>query len=158
MAWDFSWIGSAGSYTWNFGDGSSDSLAITYHIYPHKYTASTYPVTFTIDVDNICDSVFHDSILIEIDRPPIFIPNTITTNSDGVNDTWLIDEALSFPQIEIEIFDRWGTLVWRSALGYPVPWDGRNLDGREVPVDSYYYVIHLNDGSDPINGTITVVR
>jgi len=86
------------------------------------------------------------------------IPNTITPNGDNVNDTWYFDEALLFSDIEIEIFDRWGKLVWRSEKGYPEPWDGRSLSGREMPMDSYYYVIELNDGSEQIVGTITIVR
>ena len=86
------------------------------------------------------------------------IANTFTPNNDNVNDTWLIDEVLSYPQVEIEIYDRWGKLIWKSARGYPVPWDGRNTGGKEMPMDSYFYVIQLNDGSDPINGTITIVR
>ncbi|KPK81263.1 MAG: hypothetical protein AMS27_15630, partial [Bacteroides sp. SM23_62_1] len=86
------------------------------------------------------------------------IPNTITPNGDNVNDTWYFDEALLFPDIEIEIFDRWGQLVWRSEKGYPEPWDGRSLSGREMPMDSYYYVIELNDGSEQVIGTITIVR
>ncbi|KPL21738.1 MAG: hypothetical protein AMS23_08890, partial [Bacteroides sp. SM1_62] len=86
------------------------------------------------------------------------IPNTITPNSDNVNDTWQIDEALAYPDIEIEIFDRWGKLVWRSSRGYSENWDGRNMNGRELPMDSYFYVINLNDGSEPINGTVTIIR
>ena len=86
------------------------------------------------------------------------IANTFTPNDDDVNETWRIDEALAFPNIEIEIFDRWGKLIWKSARGYPVPWDGRNMNGREMPMDSYFYVIHLYDGTDPITGTVTIVR
>ncbi len=86
------------------------------------------------------------------------IANTITPNEDGVNDTWQIDEAASFPEIEIEIFDRWGRLVWKSTRGYTVQWDGRSTKGEEMPMSSYFYVINLNDGSDQITGTITIMR
>jgi gliding motility-associated-like protein len=73
-------------------------------------------------------------------------------------DTWKIDEAAAYPNIEIEIFDRWGKLVWKSTRGYSVEWDGKNMNGRNLPMDSYFYVIHLNDGSDQITGTITIMR
>ena len=86
------------------------------------------------------------------------IANTITPNGDNVNDTWKIDEALAYPNIEIEIFDRWGKLVWRSSRGYSENWDGRNMNGKELPMDSYFYVIDLNDGTELINGTITIIR
>jgi gliding motility-associated-like protein len=86
------------------------------------------------------------------------IANTITPNGDDRNDTWKIDEAAAYPNIEIEIFDRWGKLVWKSTRGYSVEWDGKNMNGRNLPMDSYFYVIHLNDGSDQITGTITIMR
>jgi gliding motility-associated-like protein len=86
------------------------------------------------------------------------IPNAITPNDDNVNDTWYFDEAAAFPNILIEIFDRWGKLVFRSERGYPEPWDGRSMNGKEMPMDSYYYVLDPGDGSDQITGTITVIR
>ena len=86
------------------------------------------------------------------------IPNVFTPNGDNFNDTWYFVEAAAFPEMVIEIYDRWGKLVWRSGRGYPEPWDGRSLSGAEMPVDSYYYVIDLNDGSEQIVGTITIVK
>ena len=60
----------------------------------------------------------------------------------------------------VEIFDRWGTLVWRSEPGYSNPWDGRNMKGNEMPMDSYHFVIQLNTGAgkDAVTGIITVIR
>ena len=75
-----------------------------------------------------------------------------------MNDTWQIDEIAAYPNIEIEIFDRWGKLVWKSTRGYPFEWEGRNTQGKDMPMDSYFYVINLNDGSDKITGTITIMR
>jgi gliding motility-associated-like protein len=86
------------------------------------------------------------------------IPNAFTPNEDNVNDTWYFDEAAAFPNIRIEIFDRWGQLIFRSEIGYPEPWDGRSINGKEVPMDSYYYVIDPGDGSDQVVGTVTVIR
>ena len=117
--------------------------------------------TISVEVTNPAGCSVEDEIEIRQCSPKEFfanIANTITPNNDNVNDTWLIDEVLAYPNVEIEIYDRWGNLVWKSQMGYTVPWDGRNTDGKEMPVDSYFYVIDLNDGSDPINGTITIVR
>ena len=58
----------------------------------------------------------------------------------------------------VEIYDRWGTLVWKSDQGYPEPWDGRSLGGRKLPMDSYYYILDPGDGLEQFSGTITVVR
>jgi hypothetical protein len=48
--------------------------------------------------------------------------------------------------------------VFRSERGYPDPWDGRNMNGKEMPMDSYYYIIDPGDGSDQIEGTVTIIR
>jgi gliding motility-associated-like protein len=77
-----------------------------------------------------------------------------------LNDFWRIDKLAQFSQAVVEIFDRWGTLTWRSEPGYSTPWDGRDLNGREVPMDSYHFVIDLNTGNkkDVVTGLITVIR
>jgi gliding motility-associated-like protein len=87
------------------------------------------------------------------------IPNAITANEDGVNDVWNIEKLESYPQAVVEIFDQWGTLVWRSEPGYSLPWDGKDMHGNYVPVDSYHFVIELNDRSkDRVVGIVTVIR
>jgi gliding motility-associated-like protein len=87
------------------------------------------------------------------------IPNAITANDDGVNDVWNLEKLSGYSQAVVEIFDQWGTLVWRSEPGYPVPWDGTKMNGELVPVDSYHFVFELNDGSnDRFIGYVTVIR
>lgn len=87
------------------------------------------------------------------------IPNAITANEDGLNDVWNLQKLTGYSQAVVEIFDQWGTLVWRSEPGYSIPWDGRDLNGRLVPVDSYHFVIDLKDGSgERLTGIVTVIR
>ncbi len=66
------------------------------------------------------------------------------------------DTPQLYPDLEIKIFNRWGQKLWESTRGYPEPWDGRS-NGIRLPIDSYHYVIDLNNGSRPIIGTITIV-
>ncbi|MEE9462344.1 MAG: gliding motility-associated C-terminal domain-containing protein, partial [Bacteroidales bacterium] len=116
---------------------------------------------FSVEVTNLTGCSGSGEIHIQPCSPKEFfasIANTITPNNDNVNDTWQIDEAMAYPEIEIEIFDRWGRLVWRSSRGYTENWDGRNMNGKDLPMDSYFWVINLNDGSELINGTITIIR
>ncbi len=88
------------------------------------------------------------------------IPNTITPNNDGENDVWRISALQPYPDVTVEIFDRWGRKVFTSAKGYPTPWDGRDTKGHYLPMETYYYIIHLNDGKHkkPLLGTITIIR
>jgi len=86
------------------------------------------------------------------------MPTAFTPNGDGKNDVWNIPELQAFPQAVVEIYDRWGTLVFRSESGYSNSWDGIS-GGKEMPMDSYYYVINLNSaGLQPIAGTVTLIK
>jgi gliding motility-associated-like protein len=88
----------------------------------------------------------------------LVIPNAFSPNSDGYNDLWIIEGLELYPQAEMRIFDRWGTSVHYSGNAADDPWDGR-FNGRELPVDSYHYIIDLNTGDDPpVTGHVTIVR
>jgi gliding motility-associated-like protein len=87
------------------------------------------------------------------------MPTAFTPNGDGKNDVWRIPELEPFSSAVVEIFDRWGNLVFRSAPGYSDPWDGVSADGRTMPMDSYYFVIDLGDGiTQPLVGTVTIIK
>jgi gliding motility-associated-like protein len=86
------------------------------------------------------------------------MPTAFTPNGDGVNDEWRIPELQSFPQAVVEIFDRWGNMVFRSEPGYSNPWDG-TYQGKEMPMDSYYFIIRLNSAEmEPLSGTVTIIK
>jgi gliding motility-associated-like protein len=114
-----------------------------------------------VELENGFGCVGSDTVLIEDCRYRYFIdmPTAFTPNGDGVNDVWNIYDLQKFNQAEVEIYDQWGTLVWRSGPGYSQPWDGNTMKGRAVPVDSYHFIIHYNDGSDErFVGYVTVIR
>ena len=102
-----------------------------------------------------CISV--DSVLVTV-VPEVKVPSGFTPNGDGYNDTWMLDFAGLFPDLEVEVFNRWGESLFRS-VGYTKPWDGR-YDGKLVPMGTYYYVIDLHDERfpDALTGPLTVIR
>jgi gliding motility-associated-like protein len=87
----------------------------------------------------------------------IAAPKVITPNDDGKNDKWIIKNIELYPDAEVLIYNRWGQLVYRTKNISANPWDGREK-GKLVPADSYYYILYINDGTQPRSGTITVVR
>jgi len=116
-----------------------------------------------VDVEDAYGCVNSDTIVIEDCDPEEYfkdIPTAITpSNQDGVNDVWRIEKLESFPDAVVDIYDRWGRLVWRSEPGYPTPWDGRNMNGKALPMDSYHFIILLNFGDDDrVVGSVTVIR
>jgi gliding motility-associated-like protein len=87
----------------------------------------------------------------------IEIPDIITPNNDTFNDTWQIKNIDLFPNAEVFVYNRWGMLVYNSENLSANPWDG-TFKGKLLPTDSYHYVLHLNDGSEPRTGVVSIIR
>jgi len=86
------------------------------------------------------------------------VPNAFTPNNDNDNDTWRIDILVNYPDASVAIYNRWGQSVYKTDRNYPSQgWDGTS-NGRALPMDTYFYVIDLKDGSKPIMGSINLIR
>ncbi len=84
------------------------------------------------------------------------VPEIITPNTDGWNDTWKIEGLEVYPDVTLEVFDRWGKRVFYSE-GHDVYFNG-TYNGKELPMESYHYVIDLHNGSERIIGNLTIIR
>jgi len=121
-------------------------------------TANVHATTWfflTVIGPNGCISL--DSVLVTV-VPQVKVPSGFTPNGDGHNDTWILDFASIFPDIEVLVFSRWGEPLFRS-VGYHTPWDGK-YDGKPVPMGTYYYVVDLHDDRFPeaITGPLTIIQ
>jgi len=148
------------SYTWTTsgtGWGREDHNS-EYLVYPNS---SDIPDTIVLDVKDFNECPATDTMLLyPCNYEALFrdMPNTITPNGDGVNDVWNIPYMTFFDEAVLEIFDRWGRLVFRTTNVFEDPWDGRSK-GKDLPMDAYYFVLDLHkSGSKPIVGTINLVR
>ena len=91
---------------------------------------------------------------------PIVVPNVITINGDGANDTWHILHIEGYPNATFEIYNRWGNLVWKST-GYPKEWDGTNFrNGEVLPDGTYFYIINLHSQiyTEAYTGWVQIVK
>jgi gliding motility-associated-like protein len=84
----------------------------------------------------------------------LFIATALTPNGDGSNDVWLIGGLEYFPESTVQVYNRWGQILYESQ-GYSVPWDG-TYNGNKVGVADYYFIIDYKVGEEPITGTVTV--
>lgn len=85
------------------------------------------------------------------------IPNVFSPNNDGVHDTWEIKNLHNkFPNATVEVFNKWGSVVYKS-VGYSVPWDGTR-NGEQLPVATYYNVIDFKNGEKPKVRPLTILR
>jgi gliding motility-associated-like protein len=87
----------------------------------------------------------------------LLIPNAFTPNDDGDNDIWRIGGTQLYPTMDVKVFDRWGRLIFDSRPGYPKPWDG-TYNGKLLPMDAFFYIINLGDGTEPLRGSVTIIR
>ena len=90
------------------------------------------------------------------------IPNVFSPNGNGTNDTWKwwkgeSGDPFLYPEVTVTIYGRYGRKMYES-VGYDTLWDGKNKKGNPVPDGTYFYVIILKDGAEPIRGTVTIIR
>jgi gliding motility-associated-like protein len=112
-------------------------------------------ITYTITVTSANGCSASDQVFVRLLKS-LEIPNVFTPNGDGINDKWEIQHLESYPGATVEVFNRYGSLVFRSN-GYPTPWDGK-YKGNEMPAGTYYYIINPKNGRKQISGFVDIVR
>lgn len=138
-------------YDWTPGITLNDSTISNPSAMPDSTT------TYVVTVTDINGCVANDTMVVTI-LPPIIIPNGFSPNGDGTNDVWEIDYISFFPDCQVEVYNRWGQLLFIS-VGYTIPWDG-TYNNQTVPIGTYYYVINLNHPlfPDAYTGPLTILR
>ncbi len=123
-----------------------------------NYTADVTPKEIFIRIENQhCFAI--TSFLLQTRNCPPTVYNYVSSNNDGANDTFFIDGLRNiFMNFELEIYNRWGTLIWTGNNNSP-DWDGFASKGlrmynSNVPEGTYYYILNLNDSDypDPLIG------
>ncbi|MES2776038.1 MAG: PKD domain-containing protein [Bacteroidota bacterium] len=120
--------------------------------------ASTTPVSqgYRLTVTGPGNCTAADSAYIKI-LQDIKIPNAFSPNGDGLNDVWRIPFLVDYPLATLEIYNRWGQVVYRQA-GNPKPWDGKH-NGTLLPTGAYYYIIDTKDAKyGKYNGSVVLLR
>jgi gliding motility-associated-like protein len=84
----------------------------------------------------------------------VFIPEGFSPNNDGINDRFIIQRLPTGITVRLDIFNRWGQLVYQNN-DYKNDWDGTANQGVKVadarqglPDGTYYYQIRLSDGRE----------
>jgi len=81
--------------------------------------------------------------------------NVFTPNGDGINDVLRFDLLELFNGNTLQVYNRWGKIVYESN-DYQNDWDGGDLKEG-----TYFYVLDIDDPSgvqDVFKGTITILR
>jgi gliding motility-associated-like protein len=134
--------------SWNFGNGSSSSNTSD----NSNYTApGTYSVTLMITNSDGCQASVTKTL--EVSDQALLIPDIFTPNGDGKNDLFEIRGIERYPNNELQVFNRWGNLVY-SMKSYNNSWDGtpnaKSMGSGKLPSGTYFYIFALNDGSGQV--------
>lgn len=125
--------------------------------------AGCYALKSMDSVGNI--SIMSDTVCIESDTCGGYrLPNVFTPNFDNYNDFFTPYPYSSVEKIDISIYNRWGTLVFKSN-DPAINWDGKIMGTNQPASDGvYYYVcdvfeITLNGITQrTLKGSVTIVR
>ena len=80
-------------------------------------------------------------------------PNVITPNGDGLNDLFRIPGLDLYDNSKVEVYDRWGNVVF-SSDNYRNEWSP-----EDVPEGTYYYILEVDDPNATVHrGILTILR
>lgn len=119
----------------------------------------TQTTTYYITVTNSAGCSTTDSVIVNV-VPTIFVPDAFSPNGDGNNDVFEIMNPQLASTFSINIFNRWGELIFKSNDAY-FKWDGAYQNVQQE-IDTYVYVIFFsqqsNSTSRMLKGNVTLVR
>ncbi len=111
--------------------------------------------SYVVCTPNGCDTA---TVCIWVQCSDIIIYTAVSPNGDGVNDVFYIGGIEEYENNTVQIFNRWGNLVY-STTGYKNEWDGKWNDSRDVPDGTYYYILNLFDEEGRVfNGYFELYR
>lgn len=125
----------------------------------------TTPFQVFVRIENLagCFSITNFELMTKNCPPKVY--NLVATNPDGFYDSFLVDGLRDvFVNFQIEIYNRWGNLVW-TGNNNTEDWvgtsnQGTNLSGNELSEGTYFYIINLNDTEfpEPLTGFIHLTK
>jgi len=142
----------AAQYAWGVGP------TITY---PYSAECNVEPIVTTTyylyGTDETGKCPAYDDVTVFVEpSDQVVIYNTFTPNGDGNNDTWYIGNIYKYPDNKLNVYNRYGKLVYKTTA-YANNWDGK-VYGDELPSGTYVYDLDLGSGNEKYHGTITIVR
>lgn len=131
------------TFAWSTGATTEDLTGLP---------AGTYSVTVTDAAG--CSA----TALITLTEPfELVMPNGFSPNADGANDFFVVRGLEDFPDNHIQIFNRWGNLVYETDH-YTNDWPGISNKGDVLPDATYFVVLEVNGGEIKLNSYVDLRR
>lgn len=139
-------VGTGLQYLWQ--DGSTDSVF-----------RATAPGSYDVSITNRC-GVSITSFVVTQTICNIYIPSAFTPNGDGLNDRFQIIGALYVKDFSMQVFNRWGQLIFTSTNAFE-GWNGTQK-GLALDPGIYTYRIRFtniqNNEQRTVRGTVSLLR
>jgi gliding motility-associated-like protein len=141
----------------NIGGVDSSTAKNPQHIYDAN---GKFPVMLVVKNEYGCIDSIYKVIVIDEDVA-VYIPNTFTPNDDNINDVFNIKGlGLKSEGYFMQIFDRWGTLVY-STKDINKGWDG-TVKGQKAEDGVYIYSVKVigdnGVGKKEFKGHVTLLK
>ncbi len=145
----------ADNFYWTFGNGKFSPAINAKTTY---YDTGEYKISLYAENDNKCTD-FYDTVIHFKPEIDFLIPNAFSPNKDPLNKTFKIEGSYYYREFEMQIFDRWGTRVFRTN-NPDDGWNGRYAD-KLLPDGVYLYSIRMIGTDDKLHiykGSVTLLR
>ncbi len=149
-------IGALTYFYW-FDDGDAVSTAQN-PVYTYTTAGTHYPIQI-VKNEFLCQDTARQKVMIE--PFPIYIPNTFTPDGNMFNNVFQAVLALEPIEWKMEIFNRWGELLFETTEPYDY-WDG-TYKGTMVQDGTYAYKVvykpcGANQEEQIITGHVNLLR
>jgi len=127
------------SYAWSNG-ATTDTIS--------QLEVGQYSVTITGANGKSITNTVTVGALDSVDCKPGFYTG-ITPNNDGSNDFWSVDNSEYFTTKKVQIFNRYGLLVWNTENydNFGNRFDGTHQNGESLPDGTYFFIAKFDDSS-----------
>ncbi|CCG53277.1 Protein of unknown function, putative adhesine [Flavobacterium indicum GPTSA100-9 = DSM 17447] len=119
-----------------------------------------YTIKYIVNVDDdSCPMIFEVYIHVDdcgvLANCEINVYNAVSPNGDGLNDVFIIDGITCYPNNTVEIYNRWGILVYDTS-GYnnsSIAFKGYSenkltVGDARLPGDTYFYILKYKDAQN----------
>jgi gliding motility-associated-like protein len=115
----------------------------------NQFITITEPGTYSVTVTNQFGCSAEGEFLV-LPQYDLIFPNVITPNGDGINDFFQITNIEYYPENNLQIFNRWGTLIYETE-GYNNQWKA-----PDIPDGVYFYTFTWKENA--YNGSLTIIH
>jgi gliding motility-associated-like protein len=140
------------AYQWKPSTGLNDPTIKN----PVASPSVTTVYTLNITDDKGCEASGTMKISVSGGTSKILAPNAFSPNGDGINDTWVITNLSIYPGATVDVYNRYGQLVFHSENNNKT-WDG-TYNGKSLPMATYYYIIDPKNNEKKIAGSVTIFK